>query len=455
MPIGKIAHALARKMPGLRRVIFQRDMLIQAIEKMQGEVSRTEGENSGLKAELAEARAAIGSLTPKVSPPAVPTPPVPELVMLGGTMRGAPTATDRPPEIKRILVLKLDGVGDFVLGMGEMQMLRGVFPGAHITMVCAAFNVDWARQLNIFDRVVAFDYPPSMVAFHTQYTLESLKQLQDDAATAVPETYDLAIDMRYYDDTRPCLYRMRATYRAGFAAPIEPGLPYLDLIAPPCPAAPGAALQSRSLHAEHRSQMLIALVVAAFGARTSHPMRRCTHPEDGIGRRYAVLSIGAGTPVRLWPIERFAEVARALIEQHDFDIAILAGKVYAANAEDLAALLPAERVRMVVDRPIAEIPQFMAGASLCVSNDTGMSHLAAALDIPTVTIMAGHDGMEIWRPSGVNAIGLGGWTPCQPCGLRLAEECPWGVACVHAITPDHVLTACKQMLERARASVTS
>ena len=385
----------------------------------------------------------------------VPPPPVPELVWLGGTLMdepGADTRPTRPAPIRRLALLKLDHIGDFILGMRAMRMLREGFPDAHITLVCASWAVDWARQSGLADSIVPFDFFPALTR-EWDRSSERIRQLQDAVAASLPDSYDLAVDLRYGEDTTPVLYRMRARYRAGFPAPIEPGLPHLDLIVPYSQAIGNGELKARSLQAELRLQMLAATVVAAFGAPQPHPIRACltdSSPRPASARQFALLSIGAGTAIRNWPVEHYAEVGRKLIERHDFDIVILGGKAEQQNAQRLLALLPEGRVQLVIGRSLAELPQLVAGASLCVSNDTGMSHLSAALDVPTVVVLSGQDRMEVWRPAGINAVAIGGWTPCQPCGLAEPGECRWGVPCLHAVTPAHVLEASERLLSRVR-----
>ncbi|MGF6645849.1 ADP-heptose:LPS heptosyltransferase [Paraburkholderia sp. GAS82] len=378
--------------------------------------------------------------------------PVPQLVWLGGTVMDVPVADTRPAPIRRLAVLKLDHIGDFILGMRAMRMLREGFPDAHITLVCASWAVDWARQSGLVDSIVPFDFFPALTR-EWDRSPERIRQLQDAVAASLQDTYDLAVDLRYGDDTTPVLYRIQARYRAGFPAPIEPGLPHLDLIVPYPQAIANGELRARSLQAELRLQMLAATVVAAFGAPQPHPIRACltdSSPRPASARPFALLSIGAGTAIRSWPVEHYAEVGRALIDRHDFDIVILGGLAERQNAERLAALLPEARVQLAIGRSLAELPQLVSGASLCVSNDTGMSHLSAALDVPTVVVLSGQDRMEVWRPAGINAVAIGGWTPCQPCGLKEPGDCRWGVPCLHAVTVAHVLEACERLLGRMR-----
>ncbi|SIO25829.1 ADP-heptose:LPS heptosyltransferase [Paraburkholderia phenazinium] len=378
--------------------------------------------------------------------------PVPELVWLGGTVMDVPGADTRPAPIRRLAVLKLDHIGDFILGMRAMRLLREGFPDAHITLVCAGWAADWARQSGLVDSIVPFDFFPALMR-EWDRSPERIRQLQDAVAASLPDSYDLAVDLRYGDDTTPVLYRMRTRYRAGFPAPIEPGLPHLDLIVPYSQAIGTGELRARSLQAELRLQMLAATVVAAFGTPQPHPIRACladSSPRPASTRQFALLSIGAGTAIRNWPVEHYAEVGHALIERHDFDIVILGGKAEQQNAERLSTLLPEGRVQLMMGRSLAELPQLVVGASLCVSNDTGMSHLCAALDVPTVVVLSGQDRMEVWRPAGINAVAIGGWTPCQPCGLKEPGECRWGVPCLHAVTPAHVLEASERLLSRVR-----
>jgi len=347
--------------------------------------------------------------------------------------------------IKRLIVFKLDHIGDMIIGMRAMRMLREGFPDAHVTLVCASWNRTWAESLKWFDRIVTFDFF-STLNRDWNVTKEALNDLYRGIETLPLETYDLGIDLRHDPDTRPCLYRVRTTYRVGFEAPPEPGMPYLDLV---LPSTEGMAIEedlSRSLHADLRLQVLAAATVAAFAPSRPHPARSLITEPVVPYRPFAVLAIGAGDPIRCWPIERYAAVGRQLIARYDMDLVILGGTKEQADAARLAASLPAERVRMAIGRPLADLPQLVAGATLCVCNGSGMSHLAAALDVATVCILGGTTRMEVWHPAGPSELYVGGSTPHQPCGLKDARECPWDVVCLTAVSTAHVLDACDRLM---------
>src|SRR5271167_106161 len=63
-----------------------------------------------------------------------------------------------PPEIQRILVLKLDHLGDFIIGLPALHALRELFPAAHIRLVCGRWNQGSARDCGLADEVRTFDF---------------------------------------------------------------------------------------------------------------------------------------------------------------------------------------------------------------------------------------------------------------------------------------------------------
>src|SRR5947199_4612759 len=57
-----------------------------------------------------------------------------------------------------ILILQLAHIGDFVLSLRAARKIRAAFPDSPITLVCASWNLEWAKSIGLFDRVIAFDF---------------------------------------------------------------------------------------------------------------------------------------------------------------------------------------------------------------------------------------------------------------------------------------------------------
>ena len=139
-----------------------------------------------------------------------------------------------PPVTSRILILKLDHHGDFIIGMPALRELREAFPNAYIRLVCGSWNVNSVRASKLVDDVCSFDYFPERAAEWTG--------IPNDVdwktfASAVEGYYDLAVDLRVDEDTRSLLGRIDAGVRCGIGTQAK--FPMLDIALPDGSRAPG------------------------------------------------------------------------------------------------------------------------------------------------------------------------------------------------------------------------
>jgi hypothetical protein len=123
-------------------------------------------------------------------------------------------APDNLP-INRIILLKLDHRGDFMMATDSFKILRDAFQTAEITIVCGSWNVAEAKRIGYFDKVIPFDF----FAEDDSARLETAPReiLANRFTEQLSGTrYDLALDLRLYDDTREMLRGIEARHRAGF-----------------------------------------------------------------------------------------------------------------------------------------------------------------------------------------------------------------------------------------------
>ena len=100
------------------------------------------------------------------------------------------------------------------------------------------------------------------------------------------------------------------------------------------------------------------------------------------GARILCLGPGAGEPRRMWPVERFGELGRALRERFD-GIAVLGSPAEAELCGELARQVGGVSL---AGRPLHLAAALLASSALYVGNDSGLSHLAAAQGYPAVSI---------------------------------------------------------------------
>ena len=83
---------------------------------------------------------------------------------------------------------------------------------------------------------------------------------------------------------------------------------------------------------------------------------------------------------------------------------------------------------------------------LFIGNDSGPTHMAAALGLPTLCVCSGTVHPAQWAPVGPAALAIQRQMLCSPCYLRDREECPFGVACLQDLPVEAVWEATLRVL---------
>ena len=100
------------------------------------------------------------------------------------------------PSPRRILVLKLDHLGDFLIGLPALAKLRTTFPRAYIVLICGPWNVATARALGVADEVRAYEYFPENAQGWDGLPVEDLDRFRGVCS----DRFDLALDLRVDED---------------------------------------------------------------------------------------------------------------------------------------------------------------------------------------------------------------------------------------------------------------
>ena len=171
---------------------------------------------------------------------------------------------------------------------------------------------------------------------------------------------------------------------------------------------------------------------------------------------------GAYSKARIWPVERFAEVARYVIDKHNHPVIILGGPDEIEAAATLQQLVNSTQICNLAGKTtIHETASLLERCSLFVGNDSGPMHIAAAVGTPVVAVF-GPSNKEAWgpytppgqpNPHQIVVRDL----PCQPCfyrghSLGLREGCG-PRPCLTGLHTVPVLTACDRVLGKVLAGL--
>jgi heptosyltransferase-2 len=156
------------------------------------------------------------------------------------------------------------------------------------------------------------------------------------------------------------------------------------------------------------------------------------------GARYVALAPGAEYgPAKRWPPEAFATLAR-LLEARGFASVVVGGPKDRPLAEAIAAA-GANVIDATGRTTLPEVCDLVAGARAVVTNDSGLMHVAAALDRPLVAVFGSSSAARTPPLSPLARVVERTDLPCRPC---FARDCPLGhTACLNGIEANAVLAA--------------
>ena len=113
--------------------------------------------------------------------------------------------------------------------------------------------------------------------------------------------------------------------------------------------------------------------------------------------RWLALHPGSGSETKNWPESKWAEFLAYLIKSTTFHLLIVGGEAERERVERLVKPLPQTRLKLMQSLPLTELAQWMAACIGFVGHDSGISHLAAAVSLPSL-ILWGDTVESIWRP---------------------------------------------------------
>jgi O-antigen biosynthesis protein len=356
-------------------------------------------------------------------------------------------------DIRNVLAIKVDHIGDFLTAFPAFQRIKERFPKCRLHVLASPAARQLAALESAIDNVIEFEF------FHARSSLGKKdvdeKEVDALAAKLAPLDIDIAIDLRKSPDTRHLLRCTGAKWSAGFDWLNQ--FPWLDI------ALTWEGDARLAPKRNHVADDLINLVdaVAAAGIAQRDTIRRLgkrstrrfsvtsqLEREGLYERRVVCLHPVCGNELRQWPPEYFASIGDSLIECEDVNVAVIGGLDEREIADRmLTDMKRQDRATSLVGRlDLAELPYFLKTCALFVGNNSGPKHIAAALGVPTVGIHSGVVDPREWGPLGKAAVAVRRDMTCAPCYSEKREDCHRGLACLLGLSPAEVLPMCRRLL---------
>ena len=351
-------------------------------------------------------------------------------------------------DARRVLLVRLDNLGDVLVTTPAFHAVRRALPGAHIAALVSPVGAQVARLNPDLDDIIVYA-APWMDPWH-ELPQDSVRE-QATVARLRAERFDAALIFTSFRQSA-----LPAAYLCYLAD--------IPLRAAASLDGSGSLLTTRHKHAErspHPHEVERGLeLVGALGIPPAE-LDLVLHVPDGAHARaealladadrpVIVVHPGCSMPARTYPWDGFAAIVERLVEQFSATV-FLTG---AESERELVArvharVAPLARARV---RPVAgalDFPTFcglIEGADLTITNNTGPMHIAAALQTPVVALFALTNPPEQWGPWRVPHRQLFHDVPCRICYSR---ACPYMHDCLRLVTPARAVAAAAELLAEA------
>lgn len=354
--------------------------------------------------------------------------------------------------IRRILIVKLDHIGDCVTALPAVRRLKRHFPAARITVLTGrASKPIWALEPAV-DELIEFDF------FHARSSTGLIERSEEDwrelRQHLAPHRFDLAIDLRKHWETRPVLKYTGARYLAGFD--MKGKFPWLDVAIEWSEDI--ALIRKRQQTTDELINLVDAVAAAGEADRTVFAQlpaplgdeALAAIPEAGriFHKRVVCVHPSVGNEMRQWPWEYFGLLIDQLIETQDVHVILIGGPDEAEFGTKIleASAYPKSVWSVIGHVKLGDLPALIARCALFVGNNSGPQHIAAGLGVPTVGIHSGVVDAREWGPMGIHACAIHRVMTCAPCYHSKLEDCHRELACLRGLLPADVLRVCQRLL---------
>ena len=349
----------------------------------------------------------------------------------------------KPPDlatVQRILVIRLDHIGDVVMVRPAIRALHKKFPHAAIDLLVTMdiaplfehskdIRTVIAAQTGWFDRSASF----------AQKWSDFLRL----ASILKTGSYDVGIDFR--GDLRNILLMFLACVKYKIGYGITGGGFLLNEDLPYDAAQHQVRLNLNLLDSFQIAQdsKLLPFEYSPEQAQEFWQRAQILPPTTLLPR--IAIHMGSGYLSKRWPLENF----KALIQEIDRKALAQIILVGTEAEKDAAPILPLNSERIIDLRgktALQDLPILFDVCDVFIGNDSGPAHIAAAQGLEVLLLVSGTNDFRLWHPWTERLSLLQHEVPCSPCEL---EICPVeGHPCMDEISVDQALNALLSILGR-------
>ncbi len=258
----------------------------------------------------------------------------------------------------RVLVIRGGAIGDFILTLPALRLLRGTIAGCHLEVIGYPAIAELARAAGLADTIRSLEH-------RTMAPLFAKTAPIDEALAEHLRSFNLVVSFLYDPDG----HFRTSLERVGVKTLIECS----PLVKPDGP------------HAS--KQLAQGLEKLAMFLEAGHLHRAHFERQPANNPRIAI-HVGSGSEKKNWPLENWLQIANSFPNQ---EIIFITGE-----AEQERGIQPTGHP-IWHSLPLTELATRLSTCTAFLGHDSGISHLAAACGVPSL-LLFGPTDPAIWAP---------------------------------------------------------
>jgi heptosyltransferase-2 len=269
----------------------------------------------------------------------------------------------------RILVIRGGAIGDFILTLPAIAALRKQFPQTHLAVLGYPHIASLAELAGSANEVRSIEARALAGFFAKRGELD--KSLGDWFGG-----FNIIVSYLYDPDEIFQENVARVSKAQFIAGPHRPD-------------------EAASFHA---TEVFLKPLerLAIFGADTVPKLNIFPKRQQDAGELLAIHP-GSGSEKKNWPEEHWQELFKLIEKKRSWRVLLVGGEAEGERLQRLASLLPVERLAVALNKPLPELAQTLARSGAFLGHDSGITHLAAAVELRGVALW-GETNAHIWRP---------------------------------------------------------
>jgi heptosyltransferase-2 len=321
-------------------------------------------------------------------------------------------------KIKRILVITLSNVGDIVLTTPVVEALLTEFPAARLEVMVGPAGREIFEKHQKVSGVIIYDKKSSPLDKFTLFLALRKKG------------YDLVVDLRNT---------------------ILPPILGAKFITSPFRHVKKGIMHKKDLHLSRLTDMGINVSGAEFHIpvkeRDKESAERMLGPLK-VGS-YVVVSPGAKSHVKRWPLKNFARLSDMIKEKLGLEAVLIGDRHDRIVAERMLFYMRTSPLNLIERTNISELAHIIKKGRLLITNDSAPLHIGSAVNSRILAFFGPTDHREYGPLAGAGTMVLRRDMKCSPCGVPQCINNGNKYECLRTISVEEAFRAVKELLGSA------